>query len=140
VIAQQSGAGFQPAPTKAGKSIEMLSMGTVSAQEMFRHALESNKVLTWILRLVGFLLMGFGLTMLFRPFSVLADVVPIFGTLVAAGTGAVAFLVAGVLSLVTIALAWLAYRPLLAGLLQAAALAVVALVAAKLKKGKATAR
>jgi len=39
--------------------------------------------------------------------------VPFFGDIVGAGTGILAFLIALPLTLVTIALAWLAYRPLI---------------------------
>ena len=48
-----------------------------------------------------------------RPIRVVADVVPIFGTLVGMGLGLVAFSVAAPLSLLTIAVAWIAHRPLL---------------------------
>ena len=137
VIAQQTGHTFQPAPTKVGKSLEMLSMGKHSAREMFQSALASNKTMTWILRLVGFLLMGFGLSLVFRPLSVIADVVPIIGSIVGAGTGVVAFLIAGVLSLVTIAVAWIVFRPLFAAVIFALAAVVAVLVIVKMKKGKA---
>lgn len=137
VIAQQTGQTFQPAPTKVGKSLEMLSMGKHSAREMFQNALASNKTLTWILRLVGFMLMGFGLSLVFRPLSVIADVVPIVGSIVGAGTGVVAFLIAGVLSLITIAVAWIAFRPVFAAVIFAVAAAVAVLVVVKMKKGKA---
>jgi asparagine N-glycosylation enzyme membrane subunit Stt3 len=49
----------------------------------------------------------------------------------------VAFLIAAGLSLVTIALAWLAYRPVFAGILFAVVAALVVLLVMKLKKGKA---
>jgi hypothetical protein len=137
VIAQQTGDTFQPAPTKAGNPIEMLSAGRLSAVEMFQKAQEANKMMTWLLRLVGFLVMGFGLSLVFRPLSVIADVVPFIGSVVGAGTGFVAFLIAAGLSLVTIALAWLAYRPVFAGILFAVVAALVVLLVMKLKKGKA---
>lgn len=70
-------------------------------------------MLAWLLRLAGFLVMLIGLNMVFRPLSVTADVVPLFGRIVAAGTGIIAFLLAAMLSLITIAVAWLIYRPLL---------------------------
>lgn len=83
-------------------------------------------LLTWILRLVGFLMMLFGLLMIANIFSVLASVVPLFGDMVGAGTGLLAFVIALPLTLITIALAWLAYRPLIGiPLLLAAADSVV---------------
>lgn len=70
-------------------------------------------MLTWILRLVGFVMMVIGLMLIANLFSVLASIVPFFGDIVGAGTGILAFLIALPLTLVTIALAWLAYRPLI---------------------------
>ncbi len=58
--------------------------------------------LLWILRLLGFLLMWLGLSILFRPISVLADILPIFGTISRSLIGGITFLVAFVLSIVTI--------------------------------------
>jgi len=52
--------------------------------------------------------------MIFKPLSVLADVIPFIGTLVGGATGIVAFLLAGAGSLTTISIAWLYYRPLIA--------------------------
>jgi hypothetical protein len=57
--------------------------------------------------------MFFGLLALFQPFRVLADVLPMAGTIVGAGTAIVSFLLAAVGSLTVIALAWLWYRPVL---------------------------
>lgn len=58
--------------------------------------------LTWILRIVGFLMMWIGLSALFGPISTLLDVVPFFGSLSRAMIGVVTFIVALVLSLITI--------------------------------------
>jgi hypothetical protein len=113
VIAQQVGASLGPYQTKAGDRLEMLEAGVVTADVMFKGAEQANTVLTWVLRLVGFLVMLFGLLMLLRPIRVVADVVPFLGTLVGMGLGLVAFAVAAPLTLLTIAVAWIAQRPVL---------------------------
>lgn len=113
VVAQQSGSRLGPYQTQAGNRLEMLAMGTVPADQMFSTAEQSNAMMTWILRLIGFVLMLVGLSMVFRPLSVVADVVPFVGDLVSMGTGLVAFAIAAPLSLLTIAIAWIYYRPLL---------------------------
>jgi hypothetical protein len=96
---------------------------------MFKEAERANVMLTWILRGVGFLMMFLGLNMVLRPFAVVADVLPILGSLVGAGTGLVAAAVAICLTLVTIAISWLAARPLLAiGLLVLAVAGVSGLI------------
>jgi hypothetical protein len=112
LIAKQTSQTFEPYIAKAGGSIEMLSTGTVSAESMFAAAHASNKLMTWGLRLLGAVLMFVGFNLLFRPLSVLADIVPLFGTIVGAGTGIIALLLSVPLSLLTISVAWIFYRPL----------------------------
>ena len=124
----QRGNSFEAYPTKAGTTILMLEKGTVAADAMFKAAASSNRLTAWVLRAVGFFLMFLGLFLVFRPVAVLGSVLPMLGSVLAGGVGFVAFFVALALSLVTISLAWLAYRPMLAiGLLVIAA-AGVALV------------
>jgi hypothetical protein len=65
--------------------------------------------------------MALGLGLIFSPLSVMADVVPLFGTLLRSGTFLFAITIAASLSLITVALSWLAYRPLLGGGLLVAA-------------------
>jgi hypothetical protein len=113
VIAQQVGDSFQPYQTKAGDQLDRVDIGKLSAEEMFQKAVAENNMRTWILRLVGFLLMLFGLMMLFSPLVVLADVIPMVGDLLRAGSFVIALAIAVPLSLLTIAVAWVVYRPLL---------------------------
>ena len=113
VIAQQSGSRLGPYQTKAGDSLQMLDAGVVGADLMFKSAEQANTALTWVLRLVGYLIMMSGVMLLLRPIRVVAEVVPFFGTLVGMGLGLIAFAVATPLTLLTIAIAWIASRPVL---------------------------
>lgn len=113
VVSRQVRDTFEPYQAEAGDAIEMLEVGTVSADSMFTSAEKANAVLTWILRLAGFLVMAFGIAMLFGPIVAIADVLPILGTLIGIGAAVFAGVVALSLSLLTIALAWLFYRPLI---------------------------
>ena len=113
VVSKQNGGTFEPYRASAGMDIEMLKRGVFTAQAMFESALRENTIMTWILRAVGFLVMFIGLAMFFRPISVLGDVIPFVGSMLAFGTGLFAFVVAGVLSVSTIGVAWIAYRPVL---------------------------
>ena len=92
----------------------MLSYGEVPADGMFESAEESNRIMTWILRALGFLMMAIGFKRIFRPLSVTADLVPAAGNLVGSVTGFLAYLLAAGLSLLVVAVAWLYYRPVLA--------------------------
>ena len=91
----------------------MLKEGERDAASMFQEEQENNKTFTWILRGVGFLMMAFGLFLVMKPLSVLGDVVPFIGNMVGALLAVIAGFIALGLSLITIAIAWLAYRPLL---------------------------
>lgn len=125
VVARQSGALLEPYHTSVGRDIALLAAGTVGVQEMFSQAQAENTMLTWVLRLAGFVVMFIGVVLVLKPLPVFADLVPLIGSIVGFGTGLVAFAVALPLSLVTIAVAWITYRPLLAiGLLVAAAAVV----------------
>ena len=139
VIARQERNTFEPYQAKAGGTIEMLKMGTHSAETMFEQAQQENVTRTWILRFVGFLMMLIGLTMIFKPLSVVADVVPVIGSIVGAGTGLIALILAAALSLLTIAVAWIVYRPLLGILLLIVGVALIVGVPTLLKRGKAKA-
>ncbi|MEI6490907.1 MAG: TMEM43 family protein [Verrucomicrobiota bacterium] len=132
IIAGQTGNTLEPFAVKKLGTIELLESGTVSAEIMFQKEKQSNVTLTWILRLAGFLLMLFGLMMVCNLFSVLASIVPFFGDIVGLGTGVLAFAIALPLTLVTIALAWLAYRPLIGIPLLLAAVGSIAFTIMKL--------
>jgi hypothetical protein len=131
----QRGSTLEAYRATAGSSILLLQAGEVGAAEMFASARRRNTLLTWALRLAGFFAMFLGLLFVVRPLSVVGSVVPAVGRLVGAGLGFVSFAVAAVLSLVTIAVAWVAYRPLLAIglLLLAVAVPIVAIISRRRK-------
>lgn len=113
VIAAQVGNGLAPFTAKAGGTIEILEGGRQTADSMFATAQKNNTVFTWVLRGLGAVLMFIGFASLFRPLSVIADVLPIAGDIVGVGTGLVAFLLTLVISFAVIAVAWIFYRPML---------------------------
>jgi hypothetical protein len=125
ILAQQNSATFQPYATKAGDEIERVESGAVDAKLMFQHAQGENTIITWLLRLAGLVLMWIGFGLIFKPLSVLADVIPFLGSIVGAGGGFVALLIAMVGTFTTIAIAWLVVRPLLGGSLLIAAAAAL---------------
>lgn len=127
LVAQQRGASFAAYRAKAGSTILLVEEGEVPAAEMFAAARKANTITTWLVRLGGFLAMFLGLALVLRPISVIGSIVPFIGSVLGAGIGLLSFAGAGVLSLVTIAFAWLAYRPLLGGFLLALAAGCVIL-------------
>ena len=140
VVALQSAQELRSYQTEVGGTIELLEYGTVPGNQMFQAAQASNSKLTWILRLVGFVVMAIGVAMVLSPLAVIADVIPFVGDLVGAGTTLIAILVAAVISPIVIAVAWLFYRPVLSiSLLLLATVIVVGIFkVVKSKKEEAT--
>jgi hypothetical protein len=136
VVAKQVDGTFEAYATKVGGSIELLQAGVHTATAMIQTEQKSNKALAWALRLVGSILMLVGLNMIFKPLSVIADILPILGTIVGVGTGIISFLLAAILSLITIAVAWIVYRPLLGIILIGVAGGLAFAVMTKLKTPK----
>lgn len=139
VIAKQTGNTFKPYVAKASGAIELLQVGAHTADDMILAAQASNRMMTWMVRLVGFLLMMGGLNLVFKPLSVVADILPIVGSIVGAGTGVVSFLLAAVGSLITIAIAWVVYRPIVGVVLIVIAVGMIVALKGKLKPAKAEA-
>lgn len=113
VVARQVGQGFGPYQASNGREVFLGETGTKTAQELYAHAHESNSMLTWILRVVVLIAMWMGFNMILRPFVVLADVIPLFGSAMAAGAGIVALALTLVVALPTFAIAWFWHRPIM---------------------------
>ncbi len=125
LVSKQSGNSFKPYVTSYEKSIEELVLGVASAEAIIKKAQSENTLFAWLLRLGGFVLMVIGFYLLFNPLAVIADIVPFIGNIVEFGTGILAFLLSLIISLTTIAIAWIFYRPVLAGVLLTIAVAVI---------------
>lgn len=121
LVAKQHGDTFVAYTAKNKKRVSLMAEGVKDMEEMFADAQSANSFRCWLIRLGGFILMFLGISAILKPLSVVLDVLPFLGNIAEVGIAIVAFAVAGVCSLVTIALAWLAYRPVIAIALLAAA-------------------
>jgi len=81
---------------------------------MFSSAASANVQLTWILRIIGFILMWIGVVLVFGPISSLLNVLPFLGSIATAGTTIAGFGISLFFSLITVAIAWIFYRPTIA--------------------------
>ena len=113
VVGVQKGNTFDEYVSKNGNEISGIHMGIETKQQFFAKEQAANAMLLWMLRIGGFIFMGVGLSMVFRPIVVVADVIPILGDIVGLGFALAAFGIAAVVSLMTIAVGWLFYRPLI---------------------------
>ncbi len=119
IISKQIGNTFEPYEADAGDAIELLEYGKISSKNMFTHAQDTNRMMTWVLRLCGLVAMFIGLTLIFKPLVMVANVLPFLGSILNLGIGLFAGIIAFTLSILTIAIAWLFYRPVLSILLLA---------------------
>lgn len=137
-VGKQLGESLGPYAASNGHEIFLSAAGKVPAAQMFKDAEEVNVIITWLVRAGGLFMMLIGFVMTFSILSVLADVIPFIGSMVAFGTGTIALLLTLILGPLVIALGWFAYRPLLAlGIIAAGA--VIAGGIWYLRKGKAAA-
>jgi hypothetical protein len=136
IVAAQVGNSLDAYHSKHG-NVLLIQDGIHDAASMFRMAQDQNKTVTWLLRLLFFVLMALGLVLLLNPLKVLADVVPLIGSVVGAGTGLIAFLLAAALSSATIAIAWLAFRPLIGVPLLALTVGLFILVGRRMQRPSA---
>ncbi len=112
VVSQQQQNSFVPYVAKTGE-VELLEYGESLAAAMFKGAHKRNVVFTWIIRGIGFLLLYIGLSTILAPLHTLGAVVPLIGNILEFGTRLLAFVLAAALSLITVSIAWIFYRPLL---------------------------
>lgn len=112
VIARQNGDKLLDYRARNGSTFLLVADGAVPAADMFKSAQDANDMLAWIIRAIGVALLMVGFGMILAPFGVLADVLPLAGTIVRMGTGLIGFVLGLVVGTVTIALAWLAFRPI----------------------------
>ncbi len=139
VIGAQTSGTLKPWPTRAGSSLLMVRSGPASPEQMFAQAKAANQTLTWILRGVGVVAMIAAFGMVLAPLGVLADVVPLFGTIVRMGTGLVAGAAGLAVSAVVVAAAWIAYRPLVGVALLAVVAAAVAFLVWRSRRSRPSA-
>lgn len=128
VLAQQSRGSFASYTAPNGYSVFLVALGNEPAANMIATQRANEATLTWILRGAGAILMFVGFTMFFGPLSTLASVLPFLGSIVRGAAAAISLVISIPLTLVVIALAWLAYRPVLGGGLILAAIAAVYLL------------
>lgn len=112
VIAKQSASTLVPYTTKNGRAISMIQTRDHTAKEMFEGAISGNRTMTWILRLVGVILMYIGTRMTLGVMPIVAAVIPFVGKIVGVGMSLAAGLFTLIGASVTIAVAWIIYRPI----------------------------
>ncbi len=94
------------------RTISLLEQWNVTAEDMFLHAQQANKQMTWILRLIWLLLMYCGFAAMFKFIETLAKVLPFLANIIWVWTGIIALGLTIVVWFVTIWIAWLVAKPI----------------------------
>lgn len=135
VVARQDDGSLSSYQTNAGDALLMLKEGKLNASQMFATAQTQNSFMTWFLRAVGILAMCGGLKLMLSPIAVVTDLIPIVGGVMQLGINLVCGVSGVSLSLLTIGLAWVSYRPLIGiPLLVVSAVAIFVLVKKRRRK------
>lgn len=137
LIAKVAGDTFTYYKAKNGYKLDLLYMGENTAEEMFDSEHATNKLITWLLRILGILIVVGGLRSIVSIVPTLLKVLPFLGQIVETGLGLVCGIIGLVWSLIVIAIAWIRYRPVLGIILLVIAAALIFLLVRRSKKRKA---
>jgi len=113
VIARQTENRLVSWTDSTGKSNYWLRRGLIDLDGMLAMAKQDIRMMSWILRGAGWLLMTIGLNLILKPIVMLGMVLPFLGRLIGGGLGIAAGLLSAVLTLITIGIAWVAVRPVI---------------------------
>ena len=122
--------------------IALIEPGVVTAQKLFADQASTEKVITWACRIGGFVMLVIGFSLIMGPLAMLVAFLPFLESLVGVGTFFVALGLAIPITLITIAVAWIASRPVIGGgilLVAVAATWLIRSLAVKKKTATATA-
>ena len=135
-VGVQSGSNITGFVGKSGKTVMYTIEGIHTGEELFQKLEDNNKMMTWLLRLVGCILLISAIACIFTPLTKLANYVPILGGLVGTAAGLVSIVVGLALSIIIIAVAWVAYRPVASIIAIVVAVGLVVLLITRGKKKK----
>ena len=113
IVWKQIGNELTTYTTSNGTTIAYLEQWNVSADDMFLHAQQANKQITWILRLIWLLLMYCGFAAIFKFIETLAKVIPFLAKIIWVWTGIIALGLTLIVWFITIGIAWLVVRPII---------------------------
>ena len=98
-------------------TIGTITEGSKSGDDILNELASANKAITWVLRFVGWLVCWFGLQLVAGPVALAPDFIPVVGDMIGGILGPILCCLTCTLAtsfaLLAIAIAWLAYRPLI---------------------------
>lgn len=113
VLGKQVGSTITSYASKNNKTYRELYEGSKTSTEMINSIEAGNKMSKWIFRILGTILVCLGMSMILSPLTTLIGYIPFLGKIVNGAIGVVSSTVGLAVSLLTIAVAWLVYRPII---------------------------
>lgn len=113
-VGAQKGMNLIPYKASNGRDLLLSAAGRATPAEMFDAAQSENTLITWLVRIGGLVGMFIGFAMMLSILGIAADVIPFIGSIVGFGTSVIAAILTLLLGPLVIAIAWIAYRPVLA--------------------------
>ena len=112
VLGKQKGDTIGEYTTKKNTNIKKLVEGETNGAGMINSIESANKMMKWLSRIFGSLLIIIGIGSILGPLTTLIGYIPFLGNIVNSMIGVVSFLIGLAISLVIIAIAWFAARPI----------------------------
>lgn len=127
---------FEEYVSDNGYKVSAISTGIQSLDKTFQDEQDSNTMTAWIFRLIGTLLVIYGLKYIFNIIVIILKIIPFLSSIANLGTNIVCGVVGTIWSLIVIAIAWIFYRPILAITLLAAVGALIFFLVKKAREKK----
>ena len=136
VLAKQQGNGFADFESATGVKINKAVNGIKTKEDMVNKMQSDNKLFTWIIRIVLVIVEIIGFSLLFSPIIRLTSWIPVAGRATRTVSSLIGFLLGIVVSFVCMAIAWVAYRPIIAIVLLVIGAIVAVIVISAIKRKK----
>ncbi len=136
IIAKVNNNTFEPYIAKNKKTFSAVQLGDVSAEAMFETARQSNKMITWVIRIVLIILIIAGFKAAVGLLPTLLKVLPFLGKGVEKILGFVSTIIGLIWSFIWIGIAWIAVRPVISILLLVLIVGFIILLKKRSKKAE----
>ena len=125
VLGKQTGDTIGEYTTKKNTNIKKLVSGETNGAGMINEIESANNMMKWIYRVLGTLLVVIAIGSILGPVTTLIGYIPFLGKIVNSMIGVVSFLIGLAISLVVIAIAWFAARPIISIILIAVIIGLI---------------
>lgn len=135
VMGMQKDTKIEPYITSNGYSVKILREGNLKGDELIINLKQENSNRGWIGRIIGFLITSIGILLMLSFINKLTMFIPVLGNIVGRLSIGISFALGMIISLGTIAVAWIRYKPIISiGLIAIIGIIVFGLIKLKNKK------